>query len=122
MKTLRPRSPPTSRVRKVQAMLRTTRLLICLKAGVMRYVGLASLLFLSLLAGYFYMDNRRLDARVVAEVASHQQTKANIRAGQAEAAALDAKRLLEATRQAAATNERIQNAYQADLAALRARA
>lgn len=62
-------------------MLRTTRLLICLKAGVMRYVGLASLLFLSLLAGYFYMDNRRLDARVVAEVASHQQTKANIRAG-----------------------------------------
>jgi RNA polymerase sigma-32 factor len=60
----------------------------------MRYLGIVTALFLSLLAGYLYLDNRRLDARVVAEVASHQQTKSDYRAAQAEAHALDVQRLL----------------------------
>lgn len=88
----------------------------------MRYLGIVTALFLSLLAGYLYLDNRRLDARVVAEVASHQQTKSDYRAAQAEAHALDVQRLLAEERKHEAVNERIRNDYQASLADLHRRA
>lgn len=88
----------------------------------MRNAGILILVLLLGLTGFFYLENRRLDQGVKAQVISHELTKANYRAALAAADAQDTIRLLNETQKRATNNAKILNDFEARLADLRLRA